>query len=99
MTTVTPQVIVVVDLPNHPMIHGFGFTAPLLPPEMDEAWTAAPQAPDFCTPDGQAAYDAQVEALRQDLPAGTADPQIQARYDAMMRLAESIEGPYVGAGE
>jgi hypothetical protein len=99
MTTVTPQVIVVVDLPDHPLIHGFGWTAQLLPPEMNAEWTAAPQDPNFCTDERRGAYDARVEALRQDLPAGVADPAIQSRYDALVHLAESIEGPYVGQGE
>lgn len=98
MISPTPRAIVITNLPNHPIINGFGFTALLLPPEMDAEWAAAPQAAEFCTPENQAAYDAQVDGLRQGLPAGTADPAIQARYDALIQLAESIESPYAGTG-
>lgn len=99
MMTNTPRVIVAVDLPDHPLIHGFGFTALLLPPEMDAEWAATPQDPNFCSDEGQGAYNARMEALRQDLPAGVADPAIQARYDALVQLAESIASPFVSAGE
>ncbi len=97
--TTTPRIIIAVDMPNHPLIKGFGMTDSLFPPNMAAEWEAARRGEHYCTPEGRAEHTQEMEALRQDLPAGTADPEVQARYDAMMRLAESIEGPYVGASD
>ena len=89
---VSPEMIVAVDLPRHPVINGFGFAAALLPPEVEVM--SAPTE-DQCSEAAQAEFDRAMQDLREALPAGTAAPEIQARYDAMVQLAESIEGYYV----
>lgn len=91
---VSPALIVVADLPMHPTIHGMAFASFLLPPDAEANYKPTDQN---CSTEAQATYDRQMEEMRQAVQAGTAEPGIQARYDAMMRLAESISGSYLEA--
>ncbi|MBK8046685.1 MAG: hypothetical protein IPK16_05915 [Anaerolineales bacterium] len=99
---IPPRVFVVVNLPEHPVIQGFGFAGALLPGEQEAALIASFRAahtdPTACSEQGQQAFDAEMAALQQSLLHGTEDTPIQARFDAFMMLAKSIRGPYVSGG-
>ncbi len=95
----TPRMLIRLNLPDHPLVHGFGFAAHLLPHDMDAAARAAWEGDaieERCTVAGHAAFDAARAELQLALENGTADPVIQARYDGLKDLAHSIQGPYVG---
>lgn len=91
-----PHGILVLDLPQHPLIQGFAFAFPLLGAE-----DAAEFRDDWysdeirCTAENQAALAAYVEQLHQALPAGIAPAEMQLRYDALLDLAGSLQGPYL----
>lgn len=94
-----PSVLIIMDLPQHPLIHGFGFMSSIVSPETDAEFAELRDelyTEQSCSPEGQAAFDAQMEQLRLGLEMGTADVDIQRRFDAMVHLAESIRSPYVG---
>ncbi len=98
-TSFTPRMLIRLNLPEHPLVHGFGFAAHLLPHDMDTAARAAWEGDaieERCTVAGRAAFDAARAELRLALESGTADPLIQARYDGLKDLAYSIQGLYVG---
>ncbi len=92
----TPLVTVSTDLPQHPLIHGFGFVASIGSPEREAELEQYRHTGQLCSPEAQETFDAEMEQLRLDLEAGTADSEIQGRFDAMMHLAESVESQYVG---
>lgn len=96
--TSTPRVLLAIDLPQHPQVHGFGFTWPLMPPDQEAAlqseWYSGGR---LCDPENQATFDAWMAEIRQGVQTGAADAEIQRRYDAMLHLAESIQTPYLGA--
>ncbi len=93
-----PHAIVAVDLPGHPLIHGFGFAVSLASPAWSAAYYAEWRSDDrMCDPAVKADFDARMEQLRLDLEAGTAEADIQARYDAMLRLAASVQSPFMDA--
>ena len=93
-----PRGILVLDLPQHPLIQGFSFSFELMSAEVAEAfreeWYMHGRD---CEPETKAELSAAMEQLRQDLQAGTADAEIQQRYDAMIQIAESIQSPFIAA--
>jgi hypothetical protein len=97
-----PHAILALDLPQHPLLGGFAFSFSLLSAGAQAAFRDQWHGSDkICTPETEAEIRAELGAamdqLRRDLEAGTAAPGIQARYDAMIRLAESLESPYLAA--
>jgi hypothetical protein len=94
MFTEIPSVLLALDLPEHPLINGFGFYFLLLSPEEVEAFRDEWYGERQCEPGTKEELAVVVEQLRQDLAAGRAAPQIQARYDAMLAIAASIQSPY-----
>lgn len=92
---VTPLVILELDLPTHSLLAGFGFTAPLIPPDTTPAWEVRRGNSELCDLVHQAIFDAQIAQLLRDVMAGSAEPEIQARYDGLLRLAESLESSYL----
>ena len=95
-----PRGILALDLPLHPLLQGFAFSFPLL-----NAADAAEFRDDWysdeikCTPENKAALAAYVEQLARDLPAGAGPVEMQARYDALVALAASVQGKYFGASD
>lgn len=88
--TTSPRALIAVDLAHHPLIHGFGFTAALLPPTQETEWQARwfdNRTQETCAAPAQAEFDQAVTDLRTALTAGTADPEIQARYDGLHAFA------------
>jgi hypothetical protein len=96
MFTSVPRGILVIDIPQHPLIHGFAFSIQLISAETAEAfreeWYMHGRN---CEPETKAELGAAMEQLRQDLQAGTAAAEIQHRYDAMIQIAESIQSPFI----
>ena len=99
--TTTPRALVAVDLPRHPELHGFGFTASLLPPggeaEVQAQLGFAEAAGPRCTPEQQAAFDQHMAEIRQGLAtaAAPANPGALRRRAASGRVARD---PFLGAG-
>jgi hypothetical protein len=91
-----PRGILVLDLPQHPLIHGFSFSFELMSAEAAEAfreeWYMHGRD---CKPETKAELGAAMEQLRQDLQVETAVAEIQQRYDAMIQIAESIQSPFI----
>jgi hypothetical protein len=91
-----PRGILVLDLPQHPLINGFSFSFPILSAEAEatfrDTWYSDEKV---CDPETKVELGAYVEQLRQDLEAGTAATEIQQRYDAMIQIAETIQSPFV----
>jgi hypothetical protein len=100
MFTPFPRGILVLDLPQHPLINGFSFSFSLMPEEAEAAfrdeWYSAEKQ---CAPETKVELGAYVDQLRQGLEAGTATAEIQQRYDAMIQIAESVQSPFVAAEE
>jgi hypothetical protein len=96
MFTPIPRAILVLDLPEHPLINGFSFSFELMSAEATEAFREEwyMHGKD-CEPETKAELSAAMEQLRQDLQAGTAAAEIQQRYDAMIQIAESVQSPFV----
>lgn len=90
--TNTPRVIIMIDLPQHPLIQGFGFTSSILSPEAEIKL----QNERACDTTSRANYDGQMDKMRLTLEIGTADADVQMRYDAMVRLAQSIQSSFLG---
>jgi len=90
-----PRGILVLDLPEHPLINGFSFSFELLSAEAKAEFQDQWYGDRECAPETKEALGAAMEQLRQDLPAGTADPAIQKRYDAMIQIVESIQSPFI----
>ena len=96
-----PMMLLLVDLPEQPVINGFVFVSSLLTQAdqtafMDE-WFGGNRE---CEPGTAVALAAFVEELVTALLAGNADAAFQDRFDGMMQLAESVESPYLSrAGE
>lgn len=95
MFTPVPHIILALDLPQHPLINGFGFSFSLLSKEgataFQEEWYSGDKQ---CAPETKTALGTAMAQLSSDLQAGSATPEIQTRYDAMIRIAESIQSPY-----
>ncbi len=95
-----PRGILILDLPQHPLIQGFAFSFPLLGPE-----DAAEFRDDWysdeirCAPENHARLNAYVEQLRSDLAAGVAPIEMQERYNALAELARSVRSKYFGGVE
>ena len=93
-----PRSILVLDLPEHPLINGFAFTFQLLSAQAEAAfrdeWYSDGKQ---CAPETKVELGSTIEQLRQDLEAGTAVAEIQQRYDAMIQIAESIQSPFFAA--
>ena len=98
MFTPVPHAILALDLPQHPLINGFGFSFSLLSKEaattFQEQWYSGDNQ---CTPENKAALGSEMAQLNSNLQAGSAAQEIQSRYDAMIRIAESIQSPYFTA--
>jgi hypothetical protein len=91
-----PHGILVLDLPQHPLIHGFSFSFELMSAEAKVAFQDEWYMHDkSCEPETKAELSAAMEQLRQDLQAGTAAAEIQQRYNAMIQIAESIQSPFI----
>ncbi len=93
MFTSIPRAILVLDLPQHPLIHGFSFSFELMSAEPKAAFRDEWYNDEQCEPETAVKLGTAMEQLRQDLQAGTAVPEIQQRYDAMIQIAESIHIP------
>lgn len=90
-----PRGILVLDLPQHPLINGFSFTFPLLSDDATSAFENEWYKGKECQPETKFALGKAMNQLKVDLQSGTASPEIQQRYDAMLALAASIQSPYV----
>jgi hypothetical protein len=98
MSRTVMEAEVLINLPHHLAVNGFGFFTPLLSPEEEQGMLGPLDLDSIdqqCDAETLAAYDRDRLALVRALEAGTAPRDIQARYDAMLRLAQSITGPYV----
>ena len=91
----TPRGILVLDLPQHPLINGFSFTFNLLSVEATAVFEDRWYNGQACEPETKVALGEAMNQLATDLRVGTADPEIQQRYDAFFALAESIQSPYI----
>jgi hypothetical protein len=98
MATDIPRSILVLDLPQHPLINGFSFSFPLLSADAEAAfrdeWYRDAKE---CVPESKVELGAYLKQLHQDLAAGTAAAEIQQRYDAMIQLAKSVQSPFIAA--
>lgn len=96
MFTPIPRAILVLDLPEHPLINGFSFSFALLSTEAEaafqEEWYSDGKN---CAPETKVELGREMEQLQLDLQAGNAEAEIQMRYDAMIHLAESVRSPFV----
>ena len=96
----SPHVLITLNLPDHPLVNGFGFSQAffdgLESETKDEFW--GDRSEQDCTPEGQAAFAARMADLRAALEAGTAEPAVQMRYAAFRDLAASIQGPLLADG-
>ena len=90
-----PLGMLVIDLPQHPLIHGFSFAFDLMPREEQEAFYAKWYSFSRCEPEEKDELRTAMEQLLQDLQAGTADTKIQQRYEALIQIAESIQSPFI----
>lgn len=90
-----PLGMLVLDLPQHPLIHGFSFAFALIPREEQEAFRAKWYSFSRCEPEEKDELRTAMDQLLQDLQAGTADTEIQQRYEALIQIAESIQSPFI----
>lgn len=92
-----PRGILVLDLPQHPLINGFSFSFELMSAEAKAAFRDEWYNDEQCEPETEVELRTAMEQLQQDLQAGTAAAEIQQRYDAMIQIAESIQSPFIAA--
>lgn len=91
-----PRGILILDLPEHPLINGFAVSFSLLSPEAAAAFYEEWYSDGMrCQEETKSKLALAMDQLRQDLLAGTADPEIQLRYDTLIELAHSIQSPYI----
>jgi hypothetical protein len=96
MFTEIPRGLLILDLPQHPLINGFAFTFELMPVEAAEDFRGEWYVDDkHCDPQTNVELGIYSDRLRQALESGSADTEIQQRYDAMIQVAMSIESPFI----
>ena len=96
--SVAPYILVMLDLPRHPLIQGFGFSLSLMTYEAEEELGNITGSETFCSPEAQMNFDKQMDQMRLNLETGAAEPEIQMRYDGMVQLAKSIQSSFLGDG-